>query len=146
MCVVCELDELGDLGKGNGQHQPLSSACALSPCPHPSHSPSMLMSFPLVLPQSCCCLACCTGSEGRSPSGWLYGSSSPHEGRPKGFAGSRILVGGLRAWASIFWRQGRPSKSCAVSALVGSYGFATAVPVSGLFWVPEKDGLGEGPW
>lgn len=27
VCVVCELDDLGDLGKGNGQHQPLSSAC-----------------------------------------------------------------------------------------------------------------------
>lgn len=30
MCVVCELDELGDLGKGNGQHQPLSSSLTLS--------------------------------------------------------------------------------------------------------------------
>jgi hypothetical protein len=51
LCVWCvSWMTWEDLGAGNGRHQPLSSACASSPCPHPLtlslHASVLLQSCP----------------------------------------------------------------------------------------------------
>lgn len=144
LCVcVCELDDLGGSWRGEWSASALvlslcieslsSSPHTLPPCPSFHSCPTAAAAWPAAL-----------GVMEEFFQDGFMGLVLPQGGKHK--AGSRILIGGLGAWASIFKRQRRLSKSCAVSAPQGEVLDLPLLFCSGLFWVPGKDGLGEGPW